>query len=154
ASRTNRVSPAETVSPTLTMTLRIFRVWLMVTSYVSSADTVPVPRILALMVPDTTYWAATSGRERFMMVLEKKVRINKITRKMMAKVLTHSRRFVFCIRYHTSLCGFAPWAHQYICRGLMRYSVNLQRALGAVRAAHSRPYGHAVGAAPVESGGC
>src|SRR5699024_11235457 len=63
---------------------------------------------LPILVPDSTYCAATSGRERFMMVLEKKVSTKRIARKMMAKVLTHSRRFVLCIGYHTSLGGLAP----------------------------------------------
>ena len=56
---------------------------------------VPEPRILALIAPDETCCAATSGSEAFMMVFEKNVRTSRIARKMMAAVLTHSRLFTF-----------------------------------------------------------
>ena len=95
ASSRKSVSPAFTVWPTLTSTLAILRVWLMVTSYVSFAPTVPEPRILALIVPPSICCAATSGSVAFMIVLEKKVRTSRIARKMIAAVLTHSRLLTF-----------------------------------------------------------
>ena len=59
------------------------------------AAMVPEARIFALIVPCVTCCVATSGREAFMIVLEKKVRTSRIARKMIAAVLTHSRLLTF-----------------------------------------------------------
>ena len=77
------------------LTLSIFLVCVSLTLYVSFAAMVPEARIFALIVPCVTCCVATSGREAFMMVLEKKVSTSKTARKMMATVLTHSRLFTF-----------------------------------------------------------
>ncbi len=57
------------------------------TSYAEFAATVPVPRIFADIVPDVTVFAATSGRERFMIVFEKKVSKSMIAKNIMAAFL-------------------------------------------------------------------
>ena len=56
---------------------------------------VPEARIFALIVPCVTCCVATSGRDAFMMVLEKKVSTSSTARKIIAAVLTHSRLLTF-----------------------------------------------------------
>ena len=56
---------------------------------------VPEPRTCVLMVPYWMYSVETSGRVIFIIVLEKKVSTNSIAKKIMAKVLTHSRLIFF-----------------------------------------------------------
>ena len=79
--------------PTFTMTERISLVWVAFTSWLPLAFTVPLPRTLATMEPSVTAAVATSGRVRFMMVLEKKVSTSSTARNTMAAFLTHSLFF-------------------------------------------------------------
>ena len=76
--------------PTFTITERISRVWVVLTLWLPLAFTVPVPRTLATMEPSVTPAVATSGRLRFIMVLEKKVNTSSTARKTMAAFFTHS----------------------------------------------------------------
>ena len=55
----------------------------------------PVPRTLEVISPLITFCAATSGSERFIIVLEKKVSASMTARKMMAAFLTQSLFFTF-----------------------------------------------------------
>ena len=93
------------------MTARISRVWSALTVCSPTAETVPVPRTLAVMEPLVTYWVATSGRLRFIQVLEKKVSTSSTERKIMAAFLTQSRFFVLfsmgLLSFHTSRIGDA-----------------------------------------------
>ena len=66
------------------------------TWYTSLASMVPLPRIWVVIAPDWTYCTAASGREAFMMVLEKKVRTSMTAKKMMATFLTQPLFLTFC----------------------------------------------------------
>ena len=57
---------------------------------------VPVPRICVVMEPDCTYCTAASGREAFMMVLEKKVRTSMTAKNIMATFLTQPLFLTLC----------------------------------------------------------
>ena len=57
---------------------------------------VPVPRICVVMAPDWTYCTAASGREAFIIVLEKKVRTSMTAKNMMATFLTQPLFLTFC----------------------------------------------------------
>jgi len=57
---------------------------------------VPDPRILAVIVPDEAYCAATSGSERFIIVFEKKVRASMTTRKTIIAFFTQALFFTVC----------------------------------------------------------
>ena len=65
------------------------------TLWLPLAVTVPVPRTLAVIVPLETMLVATSGREWFMIVLEKKVSKSSTTRNTIAASLTHALFFGF-----------------------------------------------------------
>ena len=82
-----------TLWPALTMTARISRVCSAFTVCTPAAVTVPVPRTFAVMEPLCTLCVATSGRLRFMMVLEKKVSTSSTAKKTMAAFLTQSLFF-------------------------------------------------------------
>ncbi len=77
------------------MTARISRVCSAFMVVTPTAVTVPVPRTFAVIVPLVTYCVATSGRLRFIQVLEKKVSTSSTDRKIIDTFLTQSRFFGF-----------------------------------------------------------
>ena len=96
------MSPTFTSCPTLTGTDCTLRESALLTSYVSAASILPSPRTWVVMVPGCTLWPVTSGRERFIIVFEKKVSTSMTARKMMATFLTQPLFLTF------SLMAFPP----------------------------------------------
>ena len=96
------MSPTFTSCPTLTGTDCTLRESALLTSYVSAASILPSPRTWVVMVPGCTDWPVTSGRERFMIVFEKKVSTSMTAKKMMATFLTQPLFLTF------SLMAFPP----------------------------------------------
>ncbi len=95
APSTNSTSPALTSCPAFTTTLPMVMLDFALTLWLPLAVTVPVPRTLAVIVPFVTMLVATSGREWFIIVLEKKVSKSSTTRNTIAASLTHALFFGF-----------------------------------------------------------